>query len=110
MGYCTSYELSIIEGNITINEIYDQWNMGKIHFEGFDYAIDEDGMRIDDVKWYDHVDDMRVLSKLFPDVLFLLYGEGEDSGDVWKKYFKNGKMHNCSTFITFEEYDESQLR
>lgn len=43
-------------------------------------------------KWYDHENDMKALSRKYPEVLFTLRGEGEDAGDVWVKYFKGGKM------------------
>jgi hypothetical protein len=52
---------------------------------------------------------MRKVSKHYPDLVFKLSGEGEESGDVWVEYYKNGKMQRCSTKITFDEYDESKL-
>lgn len=42
-------------------------------------------------KWYDHNNDMILLSKRHPEVGFLLKGEGEESGDVWAAYFFRGK-------------------
>jgi hypothetical protein len=53
---------------------------------------------------------MRAFSKIYPNTLFKLKGEGEEAGDVWIKYFKNGKMQSCPAKITFEEYDENKLK
>ncbi|MCP1354624.1 hypothetical protein [Aneurinibacillus migulanus] len=61
-------------------------------------------------KWYDHEDDMIELSRTFPDTLFELHGEVEEPGDLWRKYFKNGKIQRCPAQITYEEYDESKLQ
>lgn len=61
------------------------------------------------VKWYDHEDDLRRISALFPNALFTLDGEGEGSDDIWRDYYKNGKMQHCPARIEFDPYDESKL-
>lgn len=53
---------------------------------------------------------MRELSKLFPTALFKLHGEGEENGDIWDKYFKDGKMQECYVKMMIEDYDESKLK
>lgn len=62
-------------------------------------------------KWYDHDDDMLALSTRFPDVVFQLYGDGEDSEDRWMTYYKNGRCQEDALHITVEEdpFDESKL-
>lgn len=60
-------------------------------------------------KWYDHEVDMRNYSKNFPEVIFKLEGEGEESGDLWVKYFKNGKMQVCKARIEFDPFNEKEL-
>lgn len=97
MGYYTRYELS---QPIITEEIE------KVIYElDIDYPL-IDG---DSCKWYNHEDDMRKLSLQFRDMLFELNGYGEEAGDLWIKYFKNGKMQYCPAIISFVEYDESLL-
>jgi hypothetical protein len=68
----------------------------------------ENGWRYEG-KWYDHELDMAVISKVFPDVLFELSGEGEDKYDLWKKYFRSGQMAEMRGRIEYEEYDPEYL-
>lgn len=107
MGYSTCFTLKVHEGNKTINEVLE--DIGE-KFEGLYYAVDENGDTSEGVKWYEHEDDMRYLSKLYPSEVFVLYGEGEENDDTWYKYFKNGKMQSCYAKITYDEFDESKLR
>jgi hypothetical protein len=62
------------------------------------------------IKWYDHESDIKAFSKRFPDVVFTLHGEGEESGDIWVKYFKDGKMQKVEAQIVFAPFDEGQLK
>ena len=57
-------------------------------------------------KWYDCEDDMINISKLYPNILFTVEGEGEESGDIWRQYFKNGKNHRIEPEIVWPEFDE----
>ena len=52
---------------------------------------------------------MLEVSKLYPEHLFMLEGEGEESGDIWRKYFFNGKYQICNAIITFEPFDKTKL-
>ena len=64
----------------------------------------------EETKWYNHENDMREISKQFPDIIFQLNGEGEESGDIWVKYFVNGKMQTASAKITFDGFDQKKLK
>lgn len=64
----------------------------------------------DSCKWYEHEDDMKRISKEFPEVLFTLHGNGEESGDIWVKYFKNGKMQTSKAEIKLAAFDPKQLQ
>ena len=53
-------------------------------------------------KWYDHYDEMIILSKEFPSLYFELEGQGEDSDDLWREYFHNGEAAHSDAQITFD--------
>jgi hypothetical protein len=63
----------------------------------------------DDCKWYDHDKDMREISKKYPETIFILEGEGEESGDIWKKYYLNGKCQVAKAEVIIPEFDETKL-
>lgn len=73
-------------------------------------ALNADGSSNGSVKWYNHEADMKALSYKFPGVLFTLFGEGEESGDIWKKYFQDGKMQFCKAVIDFPKFDAKLLK
>lgn len=60
-------------------------------------------------KWYKHESDMRRVSLQFPGVLFTLHGQGENSGDVWVKYFLDGKMQHEQLPAALPPFDEAKL-
>jgi len=107
MGYYTTFKIEASESKIMEEFLAkDVRSYGEI----FEAIFDEDGDSHDSYKWYDHESDMKEVSKEFPNVLFTLKGEGEEAGDIWIKYFKNGKMQSCPAKLVFDEYDESKLR
>lgn len=63
-----------------------------------------------DCKWYGHNDDMLRLSERYPMVVFTLSGDGEESGDIWKKYYCAGKVQVARANISFEPFDKTKLR
>lgn len=104
MGYYTNHTLEIVGGHYDI--------LGEIIDNDPDtfYGIDTNGESIDSVKWYSHQKDMKEVSKQFPELVFKLSGEGEEAGDIWIEYYKNGKIQECPAKITYDEYDESKLK
>lgn len=63
----------------------------------------------DHIKWYDCDSDMRDFSKRYPNVLFEIIGDGENSEDHWKCYYLNGKCQREDVEIKFPDFDESKL-
>jgi len=110
MGYQTSYSLkSSKEGLVQALVEKASESDGEYENGELQWAIDEDGDPCDAVKWYDHEAEMRAISKKHPGVIFTLSGAGEESGDVWKKYFLDGKMQEAYGVITFDDFDSTKL-
>ena len=104
MGYQANFELSLESGEnlpkevvVTIKEEFP-WLGGDCYFfQGL-------------AKWYEFDTDMRAFSTRFPDLVFNLHGAGEDSGDIWDYFYKNGKSCGGQAQIVYYEYDEEELR
>lgn len=119
MGYYTNHNLKIYQiDNALINndetkrkELEERINEAISNHPDMEYAVGsvtEDWYN-DSCKWYEHVEDMTEFSKKFPDVVFELEGIGEENGDMWKEYYKNGKYQHCPAKITYEEYNPNKL-
>lgn len=65
----------------------------------------EDG----EIKWYESIEDLLKVSKAFPDTLIQVDGEGEESGDIWRTFYKGGKSQCAKAKVVYEDYDESKL-
>lgn len=113
MGYYTQYSLEIEYFNppkninsdelkTLVNQVLPLIESELSEISGYDVHLFEDTL-----KWYDHEEDTKKISKKYPDFLFKLKGHGEEAGDVWLKYFLNGKMQKAK--ITFEEFDPQKL-
>lgn len=105
MGYYTKYLVKILnaDGSPDTSNVWDWLHTNdKELFETVNHSGDE-------CKWYEHDNDMRKLSIRFPDSVFILSGEGEESGDVWKKYYMNGSLQEARGIITFDDFDPNKL-
>ena len=61
------------------------------------------------MKWYSHDEDMRELSKKWPNVIFHLEGEGEDNEDIWVATYQNGRCHHRHAKIVIDPFDPEKL-
>lgn len=99
MGYCTDYDLTLLDPK-DMTEIEDTSTIERVaalleEKYVIGYALNENLSWYNSVKWYEHESDMLDISRKVPDVLFCLWGSGDDAEDLWKKYFLNGKMQCC---------------
>ena len=104
MGYYTAFSMETDKPeNLWLIQEFRKYSIGA------DYAVDLDGEYTDTTKWYKWKDEAIEFSKLYPDILFCISGEGEESGDIWKAYFQNGKHQICQARIVFDPYDISKM-
>lgn len=114
MGYYTDHTLYV--KNVESHAQFDELVNALQEMEIYDYAVtgnDYDAYKksvtfycCDSVKWYNHDDDMKRISIQFPDMTFMIEGHGEEFGDLWRCYYKNGEQEFCRGEIFFEEPDE----
>lgn len=102
MGYYTDYKLETNKQVDTDKLVED---LESVTGYSWDSSLEHYG-----IKWYDALDHMKTISTMYPDVLFTLDGEGEESGDIWTAYFKNGKMQYEKAVIQTMPFDESKLK
>lgn len=55
------------------------------------------------IEWIGHDYVMKKISEIFPTVLFVLEGDGEDKNDLWIEYFKNGQRQFCQGHVVYDE-------
>lgn len=65
-------------GEDTFSWDYDVWDSGD------KYAL------MFQAKWYDWEEDICKLSMAYPDIVFEVSGDGEESEDFWKSVWKDG--------------------
>lgn len=97
MGYYTNFTISLIEGD---EEQYEQ--MLKELAEKTDYSEIED--EFFNAKWYDCEEDCIEISKKYPDILFQVDGDGEETPDFWSCRFKAGVPEHVECGIEKPEF------
>lgn len=112
MGYYTNFCLYIenVPGTSeSINDLEKTLIEDEIDKMGvFEWGSADDGYT-GYLKWYDHSEDMCLLSARFPEVLFHLAGNGDDPEDLWEAWFLNGAMQYCPAKITYDPFDRNKL-
>lgn len=110
MGYYTSFDLSVappipgiqredVEKHISNYDFWDDIGNPESGYLGNYYDT-----------WYEAEENMRKLSKAYPEHLFTLCGNGDSAeGDHWIAYFQNGKMQHCQGEIVYPEYDLEKM-
>lgn len=104
MGYYTRFDLEIKPEQTEAHELeIIKAIMAKICDCSPEAIADDEAEYCfdDSLKWYDHDEDMIEISKQFPDVLFILKGEGEDHDDMWRNYYHNGEYEETYAEIVF---------
>ena len=108
MGYYTIFKLSVKDSEITDNMKKELSIINRDYFNDIN-IIDELIEGWFEAKWYDYEHDVKMLSLNFPNRVFILEGEGEESNDMWIAYFMNGKVQHEKAKITYNYFDPNKL-
>lgn len=100
MGYQTRHAIEIFGEDVDLDK--HKHEIGVLSEYG-------DWLFEDSVKWYDCDDDMVKHSKRYPDLTFVINGEGEQPDDIWTAYYKNGLYYRGKATIYFPSFDPKKL-
>lgn len=107
MGYYTYFEMEMEnlsdESNVTEEEVVEALIRESAWFDSFDRGKDFEELFNDGLKWYDWEDDMKAVSLSFPNVVFTLWGRGEEYDDLWKGFFYKGRSFYSPAKIIYDE-------
>jgi hypothetical protein len=112
MGYYTQFELEILEGEADPKLVARTLSLILSGDSTDEFIqVDDDGTFEfgEEAKWYDHDEDMISLTKAFPGTLFCLSGKGEEAGDMWKVYYRDGTMQICRAQFSYPPYDANKM-
>jgi hypothetical protein len=104
MGYYTHFDLIMHPKQDTVRELEIMRVIASKIDKKDPADISDDDAKwclSDHLKWYDHHDHMVEVSKQFPDIIFVLCGEGEESDDIWQEYFTNGEYEEIYAEIVY---------
>ena len=111
MGYYTTFTLNCYDNRANSFNISFETDFGKalttalheINPGYFDDDFDLKTLPYDSWKWYEHDEDMVKLSIRFPDYTFILEGEGEENGDLWRTIYHDGQLERLNVKIVYEK-------
>ena len=112
MGYMTFYILVVGDEGQEISDGRRQEILAWLEQdESFSSELEdfhESGMN-GYTKWYEHDQDMLRLSRTFSEVLFVLWGEGEEPEDLWKCYYLGGRVQEAPARVEYPSFDPDEL-
>ena len=111
MGYYTNYKMTVkdkdgMEIDSSLEPLFDE----QVLYQGKVSIQDVITQNLDACKWHDHQEDMLEYSANHPEYLFILDGEGEESGDIWRKFYKDGKSYEWKLEYALPDFDPKKLK
>lgn len=64
----------------------------------------------DTTKWYDREEQMLEYSKKYPELLFVIYWDWEESDDDWIEYYLDWKVQHEDAEVTYWEFNINKLK
>ena len=104
MGYITQFDLDLDGPEEALQEFVEAGDNGGETASGVYYMDFVNGETIS-CKWYNSKEDMIELSKKFPELLFSVDAAGEEPGDLWKAWARNGKYKRIEPEMIWPKVD-----
>ena len=119
MGYYTQHYIKAIDlnpghGSPTLDETFfnslefDETSANDEYWEPA--HSDKKGMfwfGRDECSWYEHVSELKTASAKHRGIVFILDGEGQEAGDIWREFYLNGELvHQWSPDIKPPEWED----
>lgn len=112
MGYYTNFKLTVLDDmdDVEIDSaIHNEWDNRDLYENTLSLQeLIEDSC--DSMKWYDHTVEMLEVSLRYPEYIFILDGDGEEAGDLWRHFYKNGKHYKWTPQIDRPSFDKTKLK
>lgn len=113
MGYYTKFKGKVSGDGVSMAKFENDAEK-EITFGSYDFPLSDFNNKYgfgdgETYKWYGYDSDMLGLSDKYRNLLFELTGEGEESGDLWKSWYRNGKSVRAEAQIVFVEPDLDTL-
>lgn len=112
MGYYTNYELEMKGFNYN-TEIPEEAEVIKVlaKLEPNIFGLSTNHKDFAEclyqpMKWYNHKEVLKEVSKQFKDIIFTLHGEGEEAEDIWNEYYLNGEVFIAKATIHIPSFEE----
>lgn len=111
MGYYTYFEITI---PAKFDELDVIEKLEKISEYKFESSRSNEKTKTfataESYKWYDHESNMFELSEMFPKILFQVDGDGEESDDLWRTYYLNGKSQDVEVKTVYGKLNMKKLK
>lgn len=87
MGYYSAFHVSIFnettKEQITSGDDYDSFHKDIEEYSGYDFEFTQDGIaHIWEAKWYDYIEDIKQVLKLYENMRVVVDRYGEDNEDI----------------------------
>ena len=110
MGYYTEFDVTIYEeGQFPDGHALSEYDSAKLFNDGMPTGGPEWESLDESMKWYDYDKNMVKLSKAYPNHVFHIIGDGEESDDNWMEVFFNGKSTSSTAILSYQPLDLSKI-
>ena len=112
MGYRTDF---ILEASPVTEDLFEQIDtvlLERNRYFGSNercFYGDKGRWQDDDDTWLEYEEDMLAVSRLFPQVQFILSGCGERNEDQWRQIFVDGRTQRCEGITVFPPFKERKI-